>query len=189
MKAKTIQSTPINFTRPALITGGILLIPFIGTQVSREMNWSAFDFIVIGILLFGATLAYELISSRVNNSAYKIATGVAVVTAVLLMWVNLAVGIIGSEDNPANALYLGVLAAGLFGTIISQLKPSGMAKTLFVAAVLQMLVPVIAIVTINPAITSDPPGIVGVLTLNSFFAMLWTSSGILFQKASKVNSK
>jgi hypothetical protein len=32
---------------------------------------------------------------------------------LLLVWVTGAVGIIGSEDNPANSLYIGVLGVGL----------------------------------------------------------------------------
>ena len=33
--------------------------------------------------------------------------------AFLLIWINLAVGIIGSEDNPANLMYGAVLLLGL----------------------------------------------------------------------------
>jgi len=41
-----------------------------------------------------------------GNKAYHLAVGTALAAAVLLVWVNLAVGIIGSEDHPAN-WYLG----------------------------------------------------------------------------------
>ena len=37
-----------------------------------------------------------------GNSAYRAAVGVAIAAAFILVWMNLAVGIIGSEDNPAN---------------------------------------------------------------------------------------
>jgi hypothetical protein len=39
--------------------------------------------------------------------------GLAVGTALFLVWSNLAVGLIGSENNPANMMYLGVLAVFL----------------------------------------------------------------------------
>jgi hypothetical protein len=43
---------------------------------------------------------------------------------------NLAVGIIGSEDNPANLMYGGVLAVGIIGAIIARFEPHGMARAL-----------------------------------------------------------
>ncbi len=51
--------------------------------------------------------------------AYRFAVGVALAAAFLLVWMNLAVGLIGSEDNPANLMYFGVLAVGFIGAIIA----------------------------------------------------------------------
>jgi hypothetical protein len=39
-----------------------------------------------------------------------IAVGVALVAALLILWTNLAVGIIGETDALANLMYIGVLA-------------------------------------------------------------------------------
>ena len=51
----------------------------------------------------------ELAARMTGNSAYRAAVGVAVAAAFILVWMNLAVGIIGTEDNPAKLMYGGVL--------------------------------------------------------------------------------
>jgi hypothetical protein len=90
-----------------------------------------------------------------------------------LFWINGAVGIIGSEDNPANVLYGGVLAALLIGTIVARLEPQGMTRALFATALAQALVPVIALVIWTPEVSS---GIVQVFMLNAFFVTLFAAS-------------
>ena len=97
-------------------------------------------------------------------------------TALLLVWINLAVGIIGSEDNPVNLLYFWVLFIGIIGATIARLRPQGMARALFVTAFAQALVPVIVlIIGESPARSmQEPPGVSGVLLLNAFFAILFT---------------
>lgn len=41
---------------------------------------------------------------------------------------NGAVGIVGSEDNPANLMYGGVLAVGIVGAVIARFRAEGMAR-------------------------------------------------------------
>ena len=114
--------------------------------------------------------------------AYRLAVGIALAAAFLLVWINLAVGVIGSEDNPANLMYFGVLAIGFLGAIIAELRPQGMSRVLFAMALAQALVPVIALVIWKPQVTS---GVVGVLTLNGFFVVLFVGSALLFRNAAR----
>lgn len=172
--------------RPALITIGLLLIPVIGMSVSKEWNWSAMDFIIMGILIFGFSLAYELIS-RKGNSAYRSGTAIAAITTFGLLWVNMAVGIIGEDEWP-NLMYLGVVLIGLMGAFISYLKPRGLSVTMFVMAIAQMLVPVIALIVERP-LMEQTPGIIGVFMLNTVFAILFAGSGLLFRKAGESEVK
>jgi hypothetical protein len=85
---------------------------------------------------------YELAARMTGNSAYRAAVGVAVAAAFILVWMNLAVGIIGTEDNPANLMYGGVLAVGIIGALIARFQPDGMARALFATALAQALVAV-----------------------------------------------
>lgn len=168
----------------ALATASILMLPLVAMFFTDEVNWSPFDFIVMGILLFGTGFTYLLISKVSDSMAYRTAVGVAVVAGFLLIWVNLAVGIIGSEDNPANQLYAGVLAVAIIGAAIARLRPRGMALTLFATAFAQMLVPVIALIIWRPSL-ENTPGIVGVFILNAFFAALFVVSALLFRNATR----
>ena len=81
-------------------------------------------------------------------------------------------------------MYGAVFAVGFVGSLVSRFKPRGMARTLFVAAFAQMLVPVIALLIWPPPDTSWVPGVFGVFVLNAFFAMLFVVSALLFRRAS-----
>lgn len=171
--------------RIALATVVILLLPLLAMQFTDEVVWDLADFVVAGALLFGAGLTYELIARKAGHIAYRSAVGVAVAAALLLVWINLAVGIIGNEGNPANLMYIGVFAVGIIGAIIARLEPRGMARVLFATAGAQMLVPVIALIIWPPQVTSwGAASVVGVFILNAFFATLWLGSALLFRRAS-----
>ena len=144
-------------------------------------HWTPGDFLFAFVLLFGTGLAYELMASTSDNAAYRWAVGIAVVAALLLVWVNAAVGIIG-DDNPANVLYVGVIVVGIMGAIIARLQLHGMARTLCVMAMAQMVVPVMALI-LWP--TDFAPGVVGVFALNGVFAALWLLAAWLFRKAAR----
>jgi hypothetical protein len=173
----------------AAVIALILMIPLVltlrGSGVDGEgWHWTLSDFVIMSGLMFGVGLAYELIARKWRTTAYRAAVGVALAAAFLLIWINGAVGIIGSEDNPANLLYGGVLAVGLIGALIARFQPYGMARTLFATALAQALVPVIALIIWQPSF-AEAPGIVGVFVLNSFFAMLFVGSALLFQRAAR----
>ncbi len=55
-----------------------------------------------------------------QNTTYRFAVGIALLGAFLVVWVNLAVGIIGEPDNLANLMYVGVLVVGLVGAIVAR---------------------------------------------------------------------
>jgi hypothetical protein len=80
--------------RIGLVTACLLLLPLVAMQFSDEVVWDLADFVVAGALLFGAGLAYELIAGRRDSLGYRAAVGVAVLAAVILVWVELAVGIV-----------------------------------------------------------------------------------------------
>lgn len=121
----------------------------------------------------GVGVSYELAASRYGNRAYRAALAIALATAFVLVWANAAVGIIGSEDNPANAMFHGVLAVGIVGSLIARLRPLGMAWALVATAVAQVAVAGTAAVA--------SMGSAGPITL--FFAALWLASAWTFRKA------
>ena len=119
MEGITENSGGLRWTRwrtAAWATAGlILLVPLVAMQFTDEVNWEVGDFVIFGALLVGVGVTYELVVRMTGNTAYRVAFGVALAAAFLLIWVNGAVGIIGSEDNDANLMYGGVLAIGVIG--------------------------------------------------------------------------
>jgi hypothetical protein len=176
-----------NIIRITLATAFILLLPLLAMQFTDEVVWDLTDFAVGGALLFGAGLTYELVARKTCNIAYRAAVGVAVAATLIVVWVNLAVGLIGSEDSPANLMYVGVLAVGIIGAIIVRLQSHGMARALFATALAQALVAVIALIT---GMDQYPGSSVSeIVNLNVFFVALWVGSALLFRRASATGSK
>jgi hypothetical protein len=119
---------------------------------------------------------------RTYNTAYRFAVGVALAAAFILVWLNLAVGVMGTEDDLANLMYIGVLAVGIIGAIIARFRPHGMARALFATALAQALVAVIALIFGLGSPWSGPGEI---LALNGFFVSLFLGSAWLFRNAAR----
>jgi energy-converting hydrogenase Eha subunit A len=74
----------------------ILLIPLIAMQFTSEVDWSPFDFLVMGVLLLGTGLTCELVLRKVKKTGYRVAIIIGILAALLLTWMELAVGIFGT---------------------------------------------------------------------------------------------
>ena len=74
----------------------VLLIPFIAMQFTNEVDWSLYDFMIMGVLLYGTGLLCELVMRKVKSVRNRILICAALVFAFLLIWAELAVGIFGS---------------------------------------------------------------------------------------------
>jgi hypothetical protein len=168
--------------RVTLVTALILLVPLVAMQSTSEVVWDLTDFLVAGVLLAGAGLALDLALTRGGNAAYKAAAGIALVAALLLVWVNLAVGIIGEPDEPINVMYVGVLAIGIAASIVARLRPEGMTRALLATALAQASVAVIAVIAGNAVPGSSVAEIVGV---NGLFVALFAGSAWLFRRAAR----
>lgn len=111
----------------------------------------------------------------------------ALVTAFLLTWVNLAVGIIGDEDNPWNLMFFGVIATAVVGAIAVRFEAHGLSRAMTAAAIIQALIGIGVVIT--NAAAAEPPGRIALLILILFFAALWLVSAWLFRKAAEAPSK
>jgi hypothetical protein len=164
-----------------LVPMGILLIPLTAMLLGWEgWHWRPGSFVVAWVLLTGVGLAYRLLARQATSRSFRSATALALVSALALVWINGAVGLIGSEANPANLLYGGVLAVGLAGALVARLKPAGLARALLATALAQLLVPVVALVFWPDDFS---PGLVPVFGANLLFALSFAVSGWLFRRA------
>jgi hypothetical protein len=130
--------------------------------------------------VIGAGSTFELMARTTQSRIYQAAVGVALATAFVLLWSNAALSVIGSEDNPLNLMFFGVLAVGLLGALLARLRPEGMAVALAATAAAQALAGLIGLLAVNGL---DPA--LEVLGLTVFFAVPWLLSARLFQKAAE----
>lgn len=150
-----------------------------------EVAWSPADFVIAGLLLLSIGVPLEITVRVSHNSAFRWATGLALVSAVLLLWINGAVGIIGSENHAANLLYVGVLGIGLVGALLARFRARGMATALFATAIAQGAVAVGALLA---GLASPESGPLEIVILNGIFVALWACSGVLFLRAADASA-
>lgn len=151
----------------------LLALPAIAMQFTREVNWDGADFLVMGLLLAIACGVYELGARLSGNSAYRAGFGLSILAGFLMVWINLAVGIIGDEDEAANLLFAGVLVVGMLGAAIGSFRPRGMARALTATAIAQGVVAGVA------ASLGSPEGVL----ISLFLAVAWLCAAVLFRKA------
>ena len=85
------MTTRINIT--ILTISILLIIPLIAMQFTKDVNWSLFDFSVIGTLLISTSLIFNLILKRVKNTNHRILFYSIVVFLFFIIWGELSVGI------------------------------------------------------------------------------------------------
>ncbi|TDE43855.1 hypothetical protein E0I26_09535 [Flavobacterium rhamnosiphilum] len=74
----------------------LLLIPLIAMQFTNEVNWNQSDFVVAGVLLLGTGLICELVMRKVKKIDHRIILCTVILAALLLIWIELAVGLFGT---------------------------------------------------------------------------------------------
>lgn len=157
------------------LAAAILLAPAIVMPFSDAVAWGPEDFVLMGAILAGAALLFELAVRRAPNRLYLAGFAAALGTAGLLTIGNLAVGVIGPESNPANAMYFGVVAIALLGSMVARLAARGMARAMVATAVAQLVVPLISLAA----------GYGFELPINLGFAGLWLLAAWLLRAAGR----
>ena len=112
----------------------LLLLPFVAMRFTAEVNWGALDFLVIGLMLAALCGLIELTVRRSSKGVYRWAMGLAAIGGFLVIWANLAVGIVASENNPYNLIFFGIVLAAIIAGFVVRARPGPMAKILAVTA-------------------------------------------------------
>ena len=74
----------------------ILSFPLITMQLTNEVNWTISDFLVMGILLFSTVFTIDFVLKKVKTLKSRLIVIFAIVILLVLVWAELAVGIVGS---------------------------------------------------------------------------------------------
>jgi hypothetical protein len=181
-----VTDRPRHLWHPLLwaAAAGLLCVPAIAMRFTAEVQWTASDFVVMGAMLAVACGAFELLVRAGNGAAYRIAAALTVFGVFFLIWVNLAVGIIGSEDNDANMMFAAVIATVVGSACLSHVRPRGMSRTLLAAAAIQVLIVVVELAARFGRAESVnwPTDVIGcTVTLLAF----WLAAAALFARAAR----
>lgn len=79
-----------------LAAAALLSVPLIAMQFTGEVNWSRFDFIIAGVLLFGAGIFIEIALRLLTTFWSRVAALAVILLALFLVWAELAVGLFGT---------------------------------------------------------------------------------------------
>lgn len=161
--------------------GGVALLLALPKLAGAPWTLSDYGFAAILFALAGGAIELGLLAS--SNIAYRLATMTAVATAFLLIWANAAVGLLGSEDDPANALFGGVLLVALFGAVLARFGARGMARAMTAAAVAQLLA---GLIGWHAGWAAGPAEVAAV---SGLFGALWCVSAALFARAARQSAQ
>jgi hypothetical protein len=161
-----------------LVWGGaavLLSLPAIAMAWKVEgVDWSAFDFVVMGVILAIACGSFELVMRLSGNWLYRAAGAVAIGAGFLLVWANLAVGLVSEGPNPFNLGFMGVLGLGVAGALATRFDARGLSNTLLAMAAVHAGVAALAL-----ALGPDLRG----ATLTAMWVLPWLLAAALFRMA------
>lgn len=84
-----------------IFTGALSLlsIPLVATQVSSQVNWQLFDFLVMGVLIFTVASTFVLVARKITNRTHLLVTAFLFALGFIYIWAELGVGIFTNLGN------------------------------------------------------------------------------------------
>ncbi|MDA8588716.1 hypothetical protein N9L00_00695 [Flavobacteriaceae bacterium] len=86
----------LNISKKVLYPLSLLIIPLLGVILTNSVEWSMFDFLLMGSLLLVLGIGIELTSLNFKQLNTRIAIISFIILLFLLIWIELAVGIFNS---------------------------------------------------------------------------------------------
>jgi hypothetical protein len=74
----------------------LLAIPALNMLIGGEFDWSAADFAVAAVLLFGTAGLMHFAISTIKTTSMRLMAVAAIAVSLVLIWAELAVGIFGT---------------------------------------------------------------------------------------------
>lgn len=165
-----------NALRLLMWTGllGLWLLPIIAKQFSDEVQWSTMDHVFWFFLLGVPGLIVDLVSRMTPSWSYRGGVIIGLATSFVITWANLAVGIVGNEENPINLVFFGVVAIAMIGSPLVGFRAARLRWVLYLTAAAQAL-------TALTALQAEP----FVLVFCGVTTALWLAAATLFGQAAK----
>ena len=115
-----------------------------------------------------------------GRNAYWIAVGVAVFVSLFQMWINLAVGIVGNEDNPSNQGFFGVVVTAIACAFVARGRAGEMARAMLAVAGVQAFLALMLATAPSNARDVQP-----IIVLSGAFVVAWLISAALFWRSAR----
>jgi hypothetical protein len=117
---------------------------------------------------------------RLGRSAHRRGLALAIGSACFLFWLVGALGLVGTEGDRADLMYLGVILIGVVGTAISRLRSRGMARTL---AAMALAIATAMVVVFAAGLIPDYNTAGEIVGLHAMFIALFGAAAWLFRRA------
>lgn len=159
----------------------LLLIPIVMNQISDEWRWELRGFILVGVVIGGVGLLYELAERASGNWGYRAGMAIVLVTPVLTMWTTIV------RDDGDGVGFIMLVLAAIAGAFTAWFRPAGMARAALGLAVMQALLGLLIVTA--PSTASQPDGGSRAVAFCSVFTILWLAAAALFYVAAKDSDK
>ena len=155
----------------------VLLLPLAAMQVTREVDWTASDFVFAGVLIGSAGLVIELTFRRHPHRSSRIGAALLTAASFALIWINAAVGIINDDHATLNLIYPGIIMLALIVAAAGRFRTVALARGSAVAAA------VLAVMGVVAVRASDPAIVAGVVAFHFTFVAAFLAAASLFHRA------
>lgn len=158
--------------------GALLVAALAAFEAIRQ---GEYGLVVIAVLFALVCLVVERGARKSTRWAYWAGVTIAILTGLGQMYMNLAVGLVGNEDNPINLMFFAVVAFAALGSAVALGRPAGLAWAMAAAALAQ-----VAAGAVGVAVQLDEPMRAGgMVLLTLYFVGLWLNAGALFRLSAR----
>ena len=180
------NSAPTRFLNGWRIAGwgmaaALLLIPAVAMRFTSEVNWTTSDFVFAAVLLGALGLGVE-IALRVGRTwLHRVGIALMALTGFMTVWSDVAVGLLGDEDEITNLAFVALVGVGVLATLLVRFRPGAMRWIAATLSAGQFAIGIVAGLWTMPGHAIEW----GVL---AFFAALWAAAAFCFDAASRRGS-
>ena len=126
---------------------------------------------------------HRIEDTMTSTMAYRIGLALAVASTLFLLWGVAAMGIVGSEGDPFDRLYVVVVGIGIGGSLLARFRAPGMAVALAGMALAVAAITLLALLVGKQQ--SPVSSVVEILMVNGLFVALFAAAAWLFRVAAR----
>ncbi|MDX5326259.1 MAG: hypothetical protein LPK80_08350 [Bacteroidota bacterium] len=181
METSKIYQPPVYWV--FIVTGFALSIPLIAMQFTVKVNWDLLDFSVAGLLLVSSGLAFRWLVWKSNDPWFRIGSIIGILAVFLLIWSNLAVGLIGCGPNLPNLLFGLIPLIGIIGAIRSHFSSKGLFGSMVTMAIATLTMGIVSFLLSD--LKNRESSFTAILLVTGFFSFLFLVSALFFKVSEK----